>query len=69
MGNNKSEATPLLTALHHLLMCLSKPATDEEGNCNPDAVIRALQHHGWKIDLQQQVGGADVVILAVITTS
>ena len=63
MSNNKSEATPLLTSLHNVLMYLSKPA-DEEGNCNPDAVIRALQQHGWKIDLQQQVGGADVVVLA-----
>ena len=54
-----NEGAPLLQSLHYVLACLSKPA-DEEGNCNPDVVIIALQQHGWRIDLQQQVGVADI---------
>ena len=54
-----NEGAPLIQSLNYVLAYLSKP-TAEEGNCNPDVVIIALQQHGWRIDLQQQVGVADI---------
>ena len=59
MHRGVNEGAPLLQSLHHVLAFLSK-AIDEEANYNPDMVILALQQHGWRIDLQQQVGVADV---------
>ena len=54
-----NQDAPLLRSLHHVLTFLSK-AVNEEANYNPDIVILALQQYGWRIDLQQQVGVADV---------
>ena len=57
-----NEDAPLLQSLHHVLTFLSK-AVNEEANYNPDIVIIALQQYGWRIDLQQQVGVADVWVV------
>lgn len=59
MHKSTNEDAPLLQSLHHVLTFLSK-AVNEEAYCNPNIVILALQQYGWRIDLEQQVGVADI---------